>query len=58
MSEPNRIRVMANQTKTTTTHLQKKLAGCYNREEQDALRERIRNVTQLERWMRTRAGYR
>ena len=57
MSEPNRIREIADIAAGTIQRLKGELAACNDETECKALRERIRNVRQLERWMRTRQGY-
>ena len=57
MSEPNKIRVMADEAAATIVRLSAERDAAETKGERAALNKRLRNVRQLERWMRTRAGY-
>ena len=57
MSEPNKIRTMADEAKEAQIRLKSEMAACTDDQERKRLREKIKGLRQLERWMRTRAGY-
>mgnify|MGYP001225635837 CR=1 FL=1 len=57
MSEPNRIREMADKAAASIERLKGELANCRDAERRKYLREKIKGLRQVERWMRTRRGY-
>lgn len=57
MSEPNKIREIADQAAQTQARLREELKAVTDPAEQKKLRERIRSVRMIERFCRTRAGY-
>ena len=58
MSEPSRIRAMADDAAATIAALEAQLDAAPTRREKKALRQRIAMQKQVEGWLRTRAGYR
>lgn len=58
MTEPNKIRVMADTARETGVRLNAELQATNDPEARKALRLRIKSVRFLERWCRSRAGYR
>lgn len=57
MSEPNKIRIMANEARDTVARLKAELADTKDEKARKALRLRIKSARMLERWFRSRAGY-
>ena len=58
MSEPNKIREMADMAAATQARLKEELKAISDPIAQKKLRERIRSIRMIERFCRTRAGYR
>jgi hypothetical protein len=56
--EPNKIRAMADDAAATIARLKVERDASTNEKDRKQLQGRIRTLRGLERWMRTRAGYR
>ena len=57
MSEPNKIRIMADEANGTVARLKAELADTKDEKARKALRLRIKSARILERWFRSRNGY-
>ncbi len=56
--EPNRLRVMADDAATKIEELKSERAGLSGRQARRIVNQRISMLREMERWIRTRAGYR
>jgi Sec-independent protein translocase protein TatA len=56
--EPNKIRAMADDAAATIARFKAERDASTNEKDRKQLQQRIRTLRGLERWMRTRAGYR
>lgn len=57
MSEPNKIRVMADDAAARAAELTEEMANATSDVEKKRLRKHKANMRHIERWLRTRAGY-
>lgn len=57
MSEPNRIRVIADEAAAVITRLRGEMEFTQSDQDRKRLRSRIKDIRRIERFMRTRVGY-